>query len=130
MAKGNYRQYLKGETVRLKKYFYVLRPLLACEWIIKEETPPPVLFEILMDKCLDEIVRPEVLKLIDMKTNNPEITEGKRVDILNDYIFKKISSIENTLTNLTENKTNFWEELNSVFISLVKNLFKKIYLII
>jgi predicted nucleotidyltransferase len=29
MAKGNYRQYLHGDQVRLKKYFYVLRPLLA-----------------------------------------------------------------------------------------------------
>ena len=29
-AKKNYREYLKGETVKYKKYFYVLRPLLAC----------------------------------------------------------------------------------------------------
>jgi len=26
MAQRNYREYLKGEAVRLKKYFYVLRP--------------------------------------------------------------------------------------------------------
>ena len=25
-ANGNYREYLKGDTVRLKKYFYVIRP--------------------------------------------------------------------------------------------------------
>jgi len=29
MAKTNYRGYLKEEIVPLKKYFYVLRPLLA-----------------------------------------------------------------------------------------------------
>jgi len=33
MARGNYRQYLAGEQVRLKKYLYVLRPLLAAKWI-------------------------------------------------------------------------------------------------
>ena len=49
-AKSNYREYLKGETVRLKKYFYVLRPLLACKWIFAEGTPPPMLFKDLMDK--------------------------------------------------------------------------------
>ena len=27
MAKTNYREYLKGDMVRLKKYFYVLRPI-------------------------------------------------------------------------------------------------------
>ena len=33
MARGNYRDYLKGPTVWVKKYFYVLRPLLAIRWI-------------------------------------------------------------------------------------------------
>lgn len=28
MARGNYREYLKGEHVWIKKYFYVLRPIL------------------------------------------------------------------------------------------------------
>jgi hypothetical protein len=32
MARKNYREHLRGETVRLKKYLYVLRPLLACIW--------------------------------------------------------------------------------------------------
>ena len=30
MAESNYREYLKGEMVKAKKYFYVLRPVLAC----------------------------------------------------------------------------------------------------
>ncbi|MDX2226561.1 MAG: nucleotidyltransferase domain-containing protein, partial [Verrucomicrobiae bacterium] len=29
MAEGNHRHYLLGETIALKKYFYVLRPVLA-----------------------------------------------------------------------------------------------------
>lgn len=33
MAKGNFREYLQGDLVRAKKYFYVLRPILACLWI-------------------------------------------------------------------------------------------------
>ena len=33
MAQTNYRQYLKGSDIWLKKYFYVLRPLLAVLWI-------------------------------------------------------------------------------------------------
>lgn len=40
-AKSNYREYLKGETVRLKKYFYVLRPLLACKWILAKLSDVP-----------------------------------------------------------------------------------------
>ncbi|MBN1316088.1 MAG: nucleotidyltransferase domain-containing protein [Anaerolineales bacterium] len=33
MAQNNFREYLKGDTVWLKKYFYVLRPILAVNWI-------------------------------------------------------------------------------------------------
>ena len=43
-AKKNYREYLKGDMVKLKKYFYVLRPILACRWILEKQTPPPMLF--------------------------------------------------------------------------------------
>ena len=44
MAEGNYREYLKTEMVRAKKYFYVLRPVLACRWILERGIPPPMLF--------------------------------------------------------------------------------------
>ena len=33
MARGNYREFLRRDRVRLKKYLYVLRPLLAWLWI-------------------------------------------------------------------------------------------------
>jgi predicted nucleotidyltransferase len=35
MASGNFREYLKDDYVPVKKYFYVLRPVLACQWIMK-----------------------------------------------------------------------------------------------
>ena len=89
-AKGNYREYLKGETVRLKKYFYVLRPILACKWILDKGTPPPMLFSTLMDECLDESVKPDVLKLLDIKINSPEIQTGPRFEKINEYAEKTI----------------------------------------
>ena len=45
MAKGNYRMYLQGEQVNIKKYFYVLRPVLACQWIERSNTMPPIEFD-------------------------------------------------------------------------------------
>ena len=32
-ARKNFIEYLQGENVKYKKYFYVLRPILACKWI-------------------------------------------------------------------------------------------------
>src|SRR5512139_3353952 len=44
MARKNFRGYLQGEQVRLKKYLYVLRPLLAVRWIDRGLGMPPMRF--------------------------------------------------------------------------------------
>lgn len=119
-AKSNYREYLKGETVRLKKYFYVLRPLLACKWILAEGTPPPMLFRTLMEKYLDEELKPDVEQLLDLKMNTPEIGSGKRLDRINDYLDRGIAEIEAVIASLPADKSHGWEELNALFLSLTE----------
>ena len=119
-AKGNYREYLKGETVRLKKYFYVLRPLLACKWILAEGTPPPMLFSPLMDNYLEEAVVPDVKNLLNLKMSKPEISEGKRLDRVNGYIERSIQEIEEKIRLLPAARNDGWDELNEIFLSLLK----------
>lgn len=119
-AKGNYREYLKGETVRLKKYFYVLRPLLACKWILAKGTPPPMLFSTLMDKYLEEAVVPDVKNLLNLKMSEPEISEGKRLDRVNGYIERSIQEIEEKIRLLPAARNDGWDELNEIFLSLLK----------
>ena len=50
MANRNYRQYLLGNEVKTKKYFYVLRPIMACMWIEKYKESPPMEFKKLLTK--------------------------------------------------------------------------------
>ncbi|WP_348814497.1 nucleotidyltransferase domain-containing protein [Halomonas sp. H10-59] len=65
MAKTNYRGYLREERVLLKKYFYVLRPLLSIMWLEKYFEPAPIEFERLrtliadnkrLDNCIGELL--------------------------------------------------------------------------
>ena len=118
-AKDNCKIYLNGETVKYKKYFYVLRPLLACKWILAEGTPPPMLFKTLMDKYLEEELKPEVLKLLDVKINTPEITTGKPFEKINEYIYRNIKFIEEEIKKLPEKPKKGWEELNKIFVGLL-----------
>lgn len=118
-AKSNYREYLKGETVKYKKYFYVLRPLLVCEWIIKEGTPPPMLFSDLL-KYSDSEIKPDIDKLLDLKINSPEIATGKRFDKVNDYIEENIVRIEGLVKDFPRDKENSWTNLNEIFLNLLK----------
>ena len=50
MAKGNFREYLKSDYVKTKKYFYVLRPVLCMRWIESNNDIPPLWFETLVDE--------------------------------------------------------------------------------
>ena len=118
-AKNNYREYLKGKTVRLKKYFYVLRPLLACKWILAEGTPPPMLFRTLTDKYLEENLKPDVERLLDLKINKPEISECKRFDRVNEYIDRNIEAVEESIKPLPSTHLNGWSELNDLFLSIL-----------
>lgn len=86
MAESNYREYLKTEMVRAKKYFYVLRPLLACKWILDTQTPPPMLFSELAAAELPEYLREDVDRLLFLKMNAPEIKEIPRIDSINEYL--------------------------------------------
>ena len=119
-AKSNYREYLKGETVRLKKYFYVLRPLLACKWILAKQTPPPMLFTDLTVEFLEDEIRPYVDELLYIKMNTPEIGEGKRIDKLNKYLDDSISEIEEIIKSLPEENKGSWDDLNKTFLSLLQ----------
>lgn len=118
-AKSNYREYLKGETVLLKKYFYVLRPLLACKWILNEQTPPPMLFSELMEKYLDEEIRPEVRELLKRKMETPELGKGKRIDSINQYIEENIEKIGQIITELPDGKKQDWDILNGIFLNIL-----------
>ncbi len=119
MAKSNYREYLKGETVKAKKYFYVLRPILACKWILDKHSPPPMLFSDLVAAELEPELKPEVDMLLDIKMNAPELKLIPRVDSINSYLDESIEMIENLLDRMSDEQHNDWDELNSLFLEII-----------
>jgi len=87
MARGNYREYLKGEVVRLKKYLYVLRPILACLWIEKHGTMPPTEFsKLVSDARLSVTLNAAVDELLARKMSGDELDTAPKVPVLNEFI--------------------------------------------
>ena len=117
MAKTNYRTYLKEETVIAKKYFYVLRPLLACKWIIDRNSPPPMLFSELADAELDSEMQPYIDKLLDIKMNSPEIKKIPRVQEINDYIYSQMDTITDYVNSMNSDHKGSWDKLDQLFLS-------------
>lgn len=119
MAEGNYRDYLRGEMVRAKKYFYVLRPILACKWILEKGTPPPMLFTDLVKSELPDDLSETVCQLLDLKMNSPEIKEIPRIDQLNRYLDAGIMSVKEQIEKLPDTPVQDWNELNEHFFSVL-----------
>ncbi|WP_374347222.1 nucleotidyltransferase domain-containing protein [Chitinimonas sp.] len=87
MAKNNFRGYLQGETVRLKKYLYVLRPLLAARWIDAGRGMPPMRFADLADAMVDEPqLRAEIRQLLAIKMAAGEAELGARFEQIHAFI--------------------------------------------
>jgi predicted nucleotidyltransferase len=91
MARGNFREYLKGETVRIKKYFYVLRPVLACLWIEKHNSMPPTEFsELYKDAGLSPSIAAEIDSLLLRKMAGDELDMEPKIEALNVFLEQQI----------------------------------------
>lgn len=120
MAEGNYREFLKGDIVKAKKYFYVLRPILACRWILEKETPPPMLFSELIESQLPDYLNETVSGLLALKVNSPEVKLIPKIDVLNEYLDSSITEVKELIERLPQETAQGWEELDKLFLSVLE----------
>ena len=91
MAKGNFKEFLQRDIVKTKKYFYVLRPILACDWIKNTNTFPPIEFQELVDSQVkDESIKREIEELLKRKIVGDELKKEPQNEILNKFLEEKI----------------------------------------
>lgn len=104
MARKNYREYLRGDTVRLKKYLYVLRPLLATLWIEQGRGVAPMRFQDLVDAIVtDPNLRDAIDQLLAIKRAAGEAEYGQPLPIINAFIDSELTRLESVLPPLPRN---------------------------
>ena len=91
MAQRNHREYLQGPEVRLKKYLYVLRPLLACLWIERGLDQPPVELARLVDTLIPAgELRTAILDLLRRKCAGDEFARGPAIAALDTFLDREL----------------------------------------
>ena len=94
MARGNFREHLRGETVWTKKYFYVLRPLLAVRWIERDLGPAPMEFDLLVERTVDdERLRGAIADLLVQKRQGDELRSGPRVPVISEFVETELARL-------------------------------------
>lgn len=98
MAKGNFREYLQGEMVWLKKYFYVLRPVLACLWIERKLGVVPMTFDDLVEGVVvDTELKNSISILTHMKKSATELDSGARIHVVHDFLEREIERLSESV---------------------------------
>jgi len=116
MAKGNFRDYLRGDHVKIKKYFYVLRPVLACLWIERYNTVPPIEFQILVEDLLEEgQLKQEISTLLERKISGDELNLEPKVNAINDFLEKEINRLEEYTKTIKVSKEDMTPVLDNLF---------------
>ena len=125
MAEGNFKEYLQKDIVRVKKYFYVLRPILACDWIKQTNTMAPMEFQRLVDsQIIDQFVKIEIQNLLTRKIAGEELNEEPKNQILNDFLEQKIEFFNDYIQNIEQPNQPDSARLNELFRQTINEVWK------
>lgn len=114
MADRNRRSYLDKEEIKLKRYFYMLRPVLACMWIDKGFGTPPIEFGKLLDRLVpDGELRAQIEQLKEKKKNGDELDMAPPIPIISDFITAQMGKF--TEATKETQFTKDWEPLDEMF---------------
>jgi predicted nucleotidyltransferase len=120
MAHNNYNTYLKEDMVIMKKYFYVLRSILAAEYIMKHQKIAPLEFKNLLavSKIPDDVFS-EIQIILEKKRNSIEKDLIPSNKILNSYIELKMNELDKFLSSFIFKQQRDSQLLNEFFIQEV-----------
>jgi predicted nucleotidyltransferase len=120
MAKTNYRSYLRADQVPLKKYFYVLRPLLAVRWLERYGSAAPIEFDKLLHLIDDQPVLAEAIQaLLKKKMAAPEMGLADPVACINTFIEQELERLE-SMTPERDLKAERVGKLTDVFRAILR----------
>jgi uncharacterized protein len=110
-----YREHLQSATVRLKKYFYALRPILAARWIVENQTAPPMDFSSLLKSIAGRYeVLTEIERLLTIKQTADEATMISVSPILNNFIVAEIGYCDQAVKLIPKHYRDS-ADINSLF---------------
>ena len=95
MAQGNYRNYLNGDIVWLKKYLYALRPLLAVRWLEQSRGVVPMEFTALLITIEDQKdLVSDIEALVTRKMAGEELDRAPAIPTISRFISDEVARLE------------------------------------
>lgn len=118
-AQSTLKGYLQGEQVKYKKYFYALRPLLACRYIEQYQTVPPVLFDDLLKLELPDELRHGIDDLLAAKKVTDEKDLNSHIPVIMDFIKSEVNEQKRLVDEMEDDRRRDWDTLNDIFLDVL-----------
>ena len=119
-ARNTYESYLQSELVKYKKYFYALRPLLACKYIEEYNCPPPVLFDDLLKLDLPDNLRQGIDQLLEIKKVTQEKDLNPQIPIIQNFIASELRKQKELADTTKDDHNKDWSALNDIFYEILR----------
>ncbi|MFG1490709.1 nucleotidyltransferase domain-containing protein, partial [Oceanospirillum sp. HFRX-1_2] len=103
------------ELVPIKKYFYVLRPLLSIMWLEKYQEPAPIEFETLRKMVSDRTnLDSQISALLERKKRSLEKELAPPIPELNSFIESELERLE-SFAESPDKSGQIMNDLNTLF---------------
>ncbi len=99
LAKKFWEEIEGKDEFKLKSFFYLVRSLLSCNWILQDKTVLPMHIEGLM-KYAEEPVKVKLREWIELKAGVGEKYFHRNDPMLNEWILEKLNKMEIVGQNL------------------------------
>lgn len=109
----------KEDKIKLKKYLYCLRSMLACSYIVSRGTVPPVLFSELVHAELDPSLMRDVEEILRIKAKAPETQYIPVPSALDEYIAARLKYLDKAVATLSAKDMNILP-LDNIFLEILK----------
>ena len=127
LANSSIKKYLTDKEITYKKYFYILRAVLAASWIFEKKSPAPTEYAKLVAAELER-KSPTLNYFIDgdfeelqkdlyEKKSSSEKARGKRNIFLDNFIDMRMTILDGERESL-QRKSFSWEKLNQLFLDI------------
>ncbi len=129
MARGSFREIeqeaarQKPNPIKLKKFLYILRPVLAVKWLEAGLGVVPTEFPRLVERLATPVLRAEIERLLDLKRESTEADYGPNFPELTAFIEGELKRWKESELDLPANKSPI-EILNELFRSALDEAWK------
>lgn len=119
-AKATYAKYLRTPQVRLKKYFYALRPLLAVRWIETYQSVPPIEFSLLLALIENDVpLYSDIDNLLKAKQISSEMALAEPIPRIQRFIESELCRLK-SLTPGNADRSASNTQIDELFRAMLK----------